>query len=65
MEPFDSKHSSVIAPTLVSPDSQQACLFAIGVLLPQGFKHLVDAAFLLLHVGVNIEIEGCGDIGVS
>ena len=34
-------------------------------ILPQGFKHLVDAAFLLLHIGMNIEIQGRGDIGVS
>ena len=26
------------------------------VLFTQGFKHLVDAAFLLLHIGMNIEI---------
>ena len=35
------------------------------VLFPQGFKHLVDAAFLLLHIGMNIEIQGRGDIGMS
>ena len=34
-------------------------------ILPQGFKHLVDAAFLLLHIGMNIEIQGRGDIGMS
>ena len=41
------------------------CIFAIGVLLPQRFKHLVDVAFLLLHIGVNIEIESCVNIRVS
>ena len=34
-------------------------------ILPQGFKHLIDTAFLLLHIGMNIEIQGRGDIGMS
>ena len=37
----------------------------LDVLFSQGFKHLVDAAFLLLHIGMNIEIQGRGDIGMS
>ena len=34
------------------------------VLLTEGFEHLGDATLFLLHVGVDIEVEGCGDVGV-
>ena len=35
------------------------CLFI------ERFKHLGNASFFLLHVGVNIEVERCGDVRMS
>lgn len=29
------------------------------------FKHLGNASFFLLHVGVNIEVERCGDVRMT
>ena len=29
------------------------------------FKHLGNAPFFLLHVGVNIEVERCGDVRMT
>ncbi len=29
------------------------------------FKHLGYASFFLLHVGVNIEVERCGDVRMT
>ena len=33
-------------------------------LYPQAFEHGVYTAFLLVEVGMDVEIEGCGDVGV-
>ena len=35
------------------------CLFI------ERFKHLGNASFFLLHVGVNIEVERCGDVRMT
>ena len=34
-------------------------------LYPQAFEHSINTAFLLVKVGMDIEIEGCGDISMS
>ena len=34
-------------------------------LFPKRLKHLGDTAFLLFHVRMNIEVESCGDIGMT
>ena len=34
-------------------------------LFSKRLEHLGNALFLLLHVRVNIEVEGCGDIGMT
>ena len=34
-------------------------------LFSKRFEHLGNALFLLLHVRVNIEVEGCGDVGMT
>ncbi len=34
-------------------------------LFVEGFKHPADAAFLLLHVGMHIQVERGGDVGVA
>ena len=47
--------------TLLYPSSHRLFFFPI----PQGLEHLGDTLFLLLHVWVNIKVEGCGDIGVT
>lgn len=41
------------------------CDILMPLLLTEGFKHLGDAALLLLHVWMDIEVEGRRDIGVS
>ena len=33
--------------------------------LSKRLKLLGDALFLLFHVRVNIEVEGCGDVGMT
>ena len=38
--------------------------FCINTLL-QGAEHLFDAFLLLLHVGMDIEVQGGADVGVS
>ena len=35
------------------------------LLFAEGFKHPADAAFLLLHVGMHIQVERGGDVGVA
>lgn len=35
------------------------------LLFPKRLKHLGDTAFLLFHVRMNIEVESCGDIGMT
>ena len=34
-------------------------------LYPQAFEHSVNTAFLLVKVGMDVEVEGCGDISMS
>ena len=34
-------------------------------LYPQAFEHSVNTAFLLVKVGMDVEVEGCGDISVA
>ena len=34
-------------------------------LYPQAFEHSINTAFLLVEVGMDVEIEGCGDISVA
>ena len=34
-------------------------------LFSKRLEHLGNALFLLLHVRVNIEVESCGDIGMT
>ena len=44
------------------------CIFAKKYdiwLYPQAFEHSVNTAFLLVKVGMDVEIEGCGDVGVT
>ena len=44
------------------------CIFAKKYdiwLYPQAFEHSINTAFLLVKVGMDIEIEGCGDISMS
>ena len=36
-------------------------VFFLGM---QAFEHSVDTAFLLVEIGMDVQIEGCGDIGV-
>ena len=36
-----------------------------NVLFSQRLEHLGDALFLLLHVRVNIEVEGCCNVGMT
>lgn len=34
-------------------------------LYPQAFEHSINTAFLLVKVGMDVEVEGCGDISVA
>ena len=41
------------------------CIQSIMIyVLPQRLKHLLDTPFLLFHIWVDIEVEGCADIRV-
>ena len=42
-----------------------SCSYRYNVLFSQRLEHLGDTLFLLLHVRVNIEVEGCGDVGMT
>ena len=42
-----------------------SCSYRYNVLFSQRLEHLGDALFLLLHVWVNIEVEGCCDVGMT
>ena len=42
-----------------------SCPYRYNVLFSQRLEHLGDALFLLLHVRVNIEVEGCCDVGMT
>lgn len=42
-----------------------SCSYRYNVLFSQRLEHFGDALFLLLHVWVNIEVEGCGDVGMT
>ena len=37
----------------------------LSSLFSKRLEHLGDALFLLFHVWVNIEVEGCGDVGMT
>ena len=40
-------------------------LYYFSSLFSKRLEHLVDALFLLLHVRVNIEVEGCCNVGMT
>ena len=40
------------------------CILGLYFLGMQAFEHSVDTAFLLIEIGMDVQIEGCGDIGV-
>ena len=42
-----------------------SCPYRYNVLFSQRLEHLGDALFLLLHVRVNIEVEGCCNVGMT
>lgn len=42
-----------------------SCSYRYNVLFSQRLEHLGDALFFLLHIWVNIEVEGCGDVGMT
>ena len=42
------------------------CIQSIMIyVLPQRLKHLLDTSLLLLHIWVNIEVEGCCNVGMT
>ena len=42
-----------------------SCPYRYNVLFSQRLEHLGDVLFLLLHVLVNIEVEGCCNVGMT
>lgn len=42
-----------------------SCSYRYNVLFSQRLEHLGDTLFLLLHIRVNIEVEGCCDVGMT
>ena len=40
-------------------------LYLLCSLFSKRLKHLSDTLFLLLHVRVNIEVEGCCNVGMT